>query len=146
MKYEWDELCGRLRVDRLLYSAVYAPFNYGYLLGTKETEDGDFADVVIYSSHPIISGAVIRVRIVGLLEMEDEAGIDNKFISVPDGKIDPQWSKINVVTEVPESIRKQTVTYFENYKQLEPKKWTRIKGFASPAKLLKEWQKIYIGS
>ena len=141
VKYEWDEKLERLRVDRFLFSAVYLPFNYGFIIG-KRQKDGDPADVVIYSSSPIASGAIVRVKIIGLLAMVDEAGYDDKFIAVPAKNIDPQWSKLSDIGEVPQSLKKQTRSFFKNYKELEPKKWVKVKSFHGLKRVCREWKKL----
>jgi inorganic pyrophosphatase len=104
------------------------PFNYGFIPQTH-TDDGDPADVALLSSRPIAAGAVIAGRPIGILEMEDEAGLDNKIIAVPLEKIDPQFSDVQDINDLNEHIKKQISHFFEHYKELEPGKWVKVKNF-----------------
>lgn len=128
VKYELDEESGAMFVDRFLYTAMNYPFNYGFIPGTK-ADDGDPLDVLVISSLPVFSGAVIKSRPIGLLEMEDEAGLDNKIIAVPTEKIDPQFSEIKDIKDLNDSTKKKIKHFFETYKQLEPNKWVKVKNF-----------------
>jgi len=92
----------RIRVDRFLYTAMYYPFNYGFIEETL-ADDGDPVDVLILSYESILPGSLIRVKPIGVLEMEDEAGKDEKVIAVPKEKIDPFWGMYNDISEIPEN-------------------------------------------
>ncbi len=128
IKYEVDEKTGELRVDRFLHTAFVYPFNYGYIKNTKG-KDGDPVDVLVISSQSVIPGVVMKCHPVGLLEMEDEEGIDTKIIAVPTKKIDPQYGVYEEIKEVPEAILNKIKHFFENYKTLEPGKWVKVKNF-----------------
>lgn len=128
VKYELDKNSGALAVDRILHTPMNFPFNYGFIPQTH-AEDGDPADVVLISSMPITPGAVIAARPIGLLEMEDEAGLDNKIIAVPVEKIDPQFADITDIAGLNENTKQRIRHFFEHYKELEPGKWVKIKNF-----------------
>lgn len=126
VKYELDEESGLIFVDRFLYTAMQYPFNYGFVPGTL-AQDGDPIDVLVLSSKPVAPGVVIPSRPIGMLEMEDEAGIDNKVIAVPLLKVDPKFKDYNDVTDIPDKTKEEIKYFFENYKKSEPGKWVKIK-------------------
>ncbi len=128
VKYEIDKETGIVMVDRFLYTAMVYPFNYGFIPGTLE-EDGDPVDVLVISNQPVVPGAVIRVRPIGLLEMEDEEGPDSKVIAVPVDKLDPSFKNIRDVGDLPEAVREKIKHFFEHYKELEPGKWVKVTGW-----------------
>lgn len=128
VKYEVDKEAGVVRVDRFLYTAMYYPFNYGFVPGTLE-EDGDPVDVLVISREPVMPGAVIEAKVIGLLEMEDEEGPDSKVIAVPKPKLDPSFAGVNDVKDLPEAVRERIKHFFEHYKELEPGKWVRVTGW-----------------
>jgi len=128
VKYELDKEAGVIFVDRFLYTAMSYPFNYGFIPQTH-AEDGDPVDVLVISSLSVSPGTVIPARPIGLLEMEDEAGLDNKVIAVPLQKIDPQFAEVQDIKDLNESVKAKIKHFFETYKQLEPGKWVKIKNF-----------------
>lgn len=128
VKYEYDEELGAIRVDRVLYTSMVYPFNYGFIPGTME-EDGDPVDVLVISDYPFMPGSVVEVRPVALLEMEDEEGVDSKVVAVPKDKIEPKYSGIRDLKDLPEIVRRKIEHFFEHYKELEPGKWVKIKGW-----------------
>jgi inorganic pyrophosphatase len=130
VKYEVDEESGELKVDRFLYTAFRYPFNYGYIIGSKGG-DGDPMDVVVLSSEPVVPGVVIKCHAVGILETEDEEGIDAKIIAVPTAKIDPFYGIYNNITDVPAALLSKIKHFYENYKTIEPGKWVKVKDFKS---------------
>ena len=135
VKYEFDEEENVIKVDRILYTAMFYPFNYGFVPGTLE-EDGDPLDVLVISNYPLMPGSVIEVRPVGMLFMRDEEGEDAKIIAVPIDKIDPTFSNIKDINDVPDAIKNKITHFFEHYKELEPGKWVKVSGLgnASQAK------------
>lgn len=133
IKYELDKKSGVIFVDRFNYTAMNYPFNYGFIPETS-AEDGDPVDVLVLSSYPVHPGTVIPSRPIGMLEMEDEAGIDTKIIAVPTVKVDPFFSKINDITDVEESLRVKIKHFFDHYKEVEPNKWVKTKMFLSKEK------------
>jgi inorganic pyrophosphatase len=126
IKYELDKDSGVVMVDRLLHTAMYFPFNYGFIPNTL-AEDSDPADVVVLCDQPIVPGAAIPVIPIGMLEMEDESGIDAKIVAVPPVKIDPLYGTYTDIDQLPEATRAKIKNFFENYKALEPGKWVKLK-------------------
>ncbi len=126
VKYEMDKDSCMIKVDRVLYTAMYYPFNYGFVPGTLE-EDGDPVDVLVLSYEPFYPGTYLKAKPIGMLVMEDEEGIDNKIIAVPVEKIDPRFKNFNDITDVPDIIKDKIKHFFEHYKELEPGKWVKTK-------------------
>ncbi|MFZ2390397.1 MAG: inorganic diphosphatase [Minisyncoccales bacterium] len=129
-KYELDKESGKIMLDRALYSSVFWPFEYGFIENTL-SEDGDPLDAVVLVNEPTFPGCVIPCKIIGMLDMEDESGIDYKIIAVPDDKIDPRFKHINSIDDLTEHQRKEIQEFFETYKRLEPNKWVKVVGFKS---------------
>jgi len=132
-KYELDKESGKIMLDRALYSSVFWPFEYGFIENTL-SEDGDPLDAVVLVNEPTFPGCVIPSKIIGMLNMEDESGIDYKVIAVPDDKIDPRFKHINSIDDLTEHQRKEIQEFFEIYKRLEPNKWVKVTGFESKEK------------
>ena len=128
VKHEVDKNSGALMVDRFLYTSMAFPFNYGFIPHTV-SGDGDPVDVALISSLPVTPGVVVPSRPIGVLEMEDEAGLDNKIIALPAEKIDPLFAKIKDITEIDDHIKERIKHFFERYKELEPGKWVKVKRF-----------------
>ncbi|MDI4659013.1 inorganic diphosphatase [Xanthobacter autotrophicus] len=125
IKYELDKAAGTLFVDRFLYTAMRYPGNYGFIPHTL-SGDGDPCDVLVANTRAIIAGAVISVRPVGVLLMEDEAGVDEKIIAVPSSKLTKRYDRVINHSDLPEITLKQIEHFFEHYKDLEPNKWVKI--------------------
>ncbi len=128
VKYELDKDSGVLMVDRFASSTMVYPFNYGFIPNTH-AEDGDPVDVLVLSTYPVIPGCGINVRPIGMLEMEDEAGIDTKILAVPVDKIDPFYAHIKDIGDVDEITQKKIQHFFNHYKELEKGKWVKTKNF-----------------
>lgn len=126
IKYELDKESGIIFVDRFVYTAMAYPFNYGFIPGTV-ADDGDPLDVLVVSSVPVQAGVVLPSVVIGMLEMEDEEGVDTKLVAVPTAKIDPVYGVLSDVTELPELIRNKMKHFFEHYKELEPGKWVKVR-------------------
>ena len=137
VKYEVDEDSGELKVDRFLYTAFKYPFNYGYIVGTKGG-DGDPMDVVILSSESIVPGVTVKCHAIGVLETEDEEGIDAKIIAVPTQKIDPLYGAYEKIEDIPEAILSKIKHFYENYKTIEPGKWIKVKDFKDASEAEKQ--------
>ena len=125
IKYEMDKEAGALVVDRFLYTAMRYPGNYGFIPHTL-SDDGDPCDVLVANTRAIVPGAVIAVRPVGVLFMEDEAGGDEKIIAVPTSKLTQRYDKVINYSDLPEITLQQIQHFFEHYKDLEPKKWVKV--------------------
>jgi inorganic pyrophosphatase len=128
VKYEIDKETGVLVVDRFIYTAMGYPFNYGYLPHTK-AKDGDAVDVMVVSTYPVQAGSILPSRVIGMLEMEDEEGIDNKIIAVPTKKVDPFYASIQDLADLNDATKNLIKHFFEKYKDIEPGKWTKVKNF-----------------
>lgn len=131
IKYEFDKETGAIFVDRYLYTTMFYPCNYGFVPNTL-AEDGDPVDVMVIGRMPVLPGAVLRARPIGVLEMEDEAGMDDKILAVPIDKITPVHSKVRSYRDVPELDLARIAHFFEHYKDLEPDKWVRVIGWKGP--------------
>lgn len=129
VKYEFDKDSGALFVDRFLTAAMFYPANYGFIPHTL-SEDGDPADVLVISQTPIIPGAVVAARPIGVLLMEDESGLDEKIIAVPKDKLHPFTKEVQSLADLPEITLKQISHFFERYKDLEEGKWVKVQGYA----------------
>jgi inorganic pyrophosphatase len=117
-KYEWDEQLGAIRLDRFLFSSVVYPTDYGFVPDTLAA-DGDPLDAVVCVSEPTFPGCMIAVEVVGMLEMSDEKGQDEKILCVP--KHDPNWGGIKNLEDLPAQLRDEIANFFSIYKQLEYK-------------------------
>ena len=125
IKYEMDKESGALVVDRFLYTAMRYPGNYGFSPHTL-SGDGDPCDVLVANTRAIAPGAVINVRPVGVLVMEDDGGQDEKIIAVPSAHLTQRYDRVQTYTDLPEITIKQIEHFFEHYKDLEPGKWAKI--------------------
>jgi inorganic pyrophosphatase len=128
IKYELDKVSGTLFVDRFLYTPMRYPGNYGFVPHTLSA-DGDPIDVLVCNTRAIVPGAVMSCRPVGVLMMEDDAGGDEKVIAVPSTRLTRRYERIRTYTDLPEIALAQIRHFFEHYKDLEPGKWARIKGW-----------------
>ena len=133
IKYELDKESGVVMVDRFGYTAMFYPFNYGFIPNTH-AEDGDPVDVLIISTYQVAPGCGIAVRPIGMLEMEDEEGVDTKIIAVPTKKIDPFYAHIEDVSDLDETTKKKIKHFFDHYKELEPNKWVKTRDFLGKEK------------
>ena len=132
IKYEMDKAAGTLVVDRFLHTPMRYPGNYGFVPHTL-SDDGDPIDVLVANTRPIVPGAVINVRPVGVLKMQDEAGGDEKIIAVPVPKLTKRYEHVMNYTDMPEITRAQIQHFFEHYKDLEPGKWVKMLGWGNAA-------------
>ena len=137
VKYEVDKESGAIFVDRFMSTAMHYPTNYGCVPKTL-SGDGDPVDVLVITPVPLIPGVVVPCRPIGILMMEDEAGVDGKVLAVPIDKIlsiYTQWQK----PEDLNPLRLKTIAhFFEHYKDLEPGKWVKILGWEGPESAKKE--------
>ncbi|HEX3901834.1 MAG TPA: inorganic diphosphatase [Polyangia bacterium] len=131
IKYEMDKHAGTLVVDRFLYTSMRYPGNYGFIPHTL-SGDGDPVDVLIANQRAIIPGAIIAVRPLGVLRMQDEAGIDEKILAVPVSRLTRRYDQIADYTQLPEITIKQIQHFFEHYKDLEPGKWVKVLRWGGP--------------
>lgn len=128
VKYEMDKDSGALFVDRFVHTAMYYPCNYGFVPHTL-SGDGDPADVLVLTTAPIVAGAVIAARPIGVLMMEDDGGKDEKILAVPTTKTHTYYENIQEYTDLPETLLNQIQHFFEHYKDLEKGKWVKVTGW-----------------
>ncbi len=128
VKYEFDKDAGAVLVDRFLSSAMFYPCNYGFVPNTL-SGDSDPVDVLVISQYPVVPGAVIRCRPIGVLKMEDEKGEDEKVLAVPHSKLTTYYDKITDYKDLPQVFLDQIGHFFERYKDLEKGKWVKVSGW-----------------
>ena len=126
-KYEYDEERKMLRFDRMLFSSVHYPSDYGFIPNTLG-EDGDALDVLVLVNEPTFPGCLIDARPVGLFVMYDEKGRDDKVLCVPVS--DPLWNHIYSLEQVPPHLLDEIEHFFRIYKDLEQKK-VKVEGWKS---------------
>ncbi len=117
-KYEWDHRARRFRLDRMLFSAVMYPGDYGFVLDTFGG-DGDPLDALVILSESTFPGCTITARVVGVFWMTDDKGRDSKILCVPDS--DPRWSHVGDLADVPRHLLDEIAHFFSIYKDLENK-------------------------
>ena len=128
VKYELDKDSGAIMVDRFVHTPMFYPGNYGFIPHTL-SDDGDPTDVLVVGQRALMPGSVVRARPVGVLMMEDEAGIDEKIVAVPHEKLTPYYDKIREHTDLPQVLQDRIPHFFAHYKDLEPDKWVKILGW-----------------
>jgi len=125
VKYELDKDSGAMYVDRFLHTAMFYPANYGFIPHTL-CGDGDPIDVLVVGRVPVVPGAVVRSRPVGVMVMEDEAGQDEKIVAVPHDKLHPYYEDVSSYRDLPKILLDQIAHFFTHYKDLEKNKWAKI--------------------
>ena len=128
IKYEMDKASGAMFVDRFLYTSMRYPCNYGFIPHTL-SNDGDPTDVMVYGNRALMPGSVVRARPIGVLLMEDEAGIDEKILAVPHPKLTRYYDKIERYTDMPDILLERITHFFDHYKDLEKEKWVKVLGW-----------------
>ncbi len=141
IKYELEKESGALFVDRFLYTPMRYPGNYGFVPHTL-CGDGDPLDAIIMNTRPIVPGAVVRSRPIGILFMEDDGGIDEKLICVPHHKLTPNYDNIIDISDLNKTQLEKLKHFFAHYKDLEPNKWVKIHHIGN----LSEAKKIILNS
>ncbi|MFC4769273.1 inorganic diphosphatase [Effusibacillus consociatus] len=141
-KYEFDKETGRFKLDRVLFSPMHYPTEYGYIENTL-AEDGDPLDILVITSFPTFPGCVIESRVIGVLLMTDDKGKDEKLLAVPTE--DPRFKEVHTLEDVAPHVLKEIAHFFQVYKDLENKKVT-IDGWQGTdvaARLLEECKARY---
>jgi len=128
IKYEIDKESGAIFVDRVLYSAMFYPANYGFVPNTLAA-DGDPADILVLNEYSLQAGSIVKCRLIGVLVMEDESGMDEKLLAVPISKVDPRYENIQDIDDLPKATLDKIKNFFETYKMLEPNKWVKVKDY-----------------
>jgi len=126
-KYEYDEARGVMRLDRHLFSSVVYPADYGFLEETR-IENGRHLDALVLVNEPTFPGCRIDVRAIGLFQMRDETGVDDKVLCVPIG--DPEWRDVFELDDISLRLRDEIAHFFAVYTELEPDRVTAIEGWA----------------
>ncbi len=128
IKYEYNINYGALFVDRFIDVPMYYPCNYGYINNTL-SKDNDPLDVLVISLYPLIPKSVIHTRPIGILNLIDESGEDNKILSVPNYDVSEHYNNIQDIYDVDKNLLNKISYFFENYKFLEKNKWIENKGW-----------------
>jgi inorganic pyrophosphatase len=118
-KYEYDPVKKMIRLDRMLFSSIHYPCDYGFVPDTL-APDGDPLDALVLLSQPTFPGCLIQIRPIGVLKCYDEKGVDHKIVCVPPN--DPNWKDVYSIEGVRKHLRKEIEHFFTVYKQLENKK------------------------
>ena len=129
VKYEVCKKTGAICVDRFLTTHMFYNCNYGYIPHTLGL-DQDPVDVLLVAPCRLIPGTVVRARPVGLLKMEDEAGQDSKILALPIPKLTSAYDAVKEYQDLPACLLGSIRHFFEHYKDLEPKKWVKVSGWA----------------
>ena len=124
-KYEYDHVRHRFVLDRVLYSSVHYPCDYGFIEGSM-ADDGDPLDVLVVIAEPTFPGCVVRARPVGVLDMADEKGHDFKILAVAHD--DPRWEGTNALQDLSPHRLLEIENFFRTYKTLE-KRPTDVRGW-----------------
>jgi inorganic pyrophosphatase len=125
-KYEFDFSSGTIRLDRVLFSSIHYPTEYGFIPGTRG-EDGDPLDVLVVIEEPTFPGCHMEVKPIGVLHMRDEKGMDEKILAVP--VADPRFNDIKAMSDLPQHLLLEIENFFKTYKMLEGKE-TVIEGWS----------------
>ncbi|AEH39647.1 inorganic pyrophosphatase [Buchnera aphidicola (Cinara tujafilina)] len=145
VKYELHKDYNMLFVDRFIATPMFYPCNYGFINHTLAS-DGDPLDILIPTPYPIQSQSVIRCKPIGMLAMEDEKGKDIKIIAVPHQSLTEKYKDVREIQDLSITLQKQILYFFENYKNLEPKKWVKIQGWNNSQSAKNEILNAYINN
>lgn len=127
VKYEFDTASGMVLVDRFTKTPMRYPVNYGFIPHTLGL-DGDPLDALILTSAPLVAGSAIKCRTVGVLKLEDESGMDDKILCLPDHNICPVFGSM-ADQDIPEATYEEIEYFFTHYKDLETHKWSKVYGW-----------------
>jgi len=117
-KYELDKENGLIRLDRVLYSSVYYPANYGFIPQTY-CADKDPLDILILSQIEVVPLCIVEAKVIGVMRMRDNGEADDKIVAVANG--DPSVNHYDDISELPTHIIQEVQSFFEDYKKLEEK-------------------------
>ena len=140
VKYEIDEKENKIRCDRILNTAMLYPGNYGYIPNTL-AQDGDALDVLLICDYPIYPNVIIESKIIGVLIMEDEKGIDEKILAVPSNNVDPSFKYINEITDISKYNLEKIKHFFKHYKDNDDNKWSKVSDIKNSDEAFKLFQK-----
>lgn len=128
VKYEFDKKSNKMRCDRILNTSMLYPGNYGYIDNTL-ADDGDALDILVICDYPLYPGTIINTKVIGVLIMTDEKGIDEKIIAVPSHEVDQNFESVNDITDLPKYTLNKIKHFFEHYKDNEENKWVKVDKF-----------------
>lgn len=128
VKYKYDEDLDLIVVDRVMYSHTTYPFNQGFIPGTRG-ERGEPLEAIVISDRPFIPGSLVEARPLGVLEIEVEEEPGHIIVSVPHDRIDPTYSHVKEVSELPEEMLRKIEYFFDHYEELEPGRRVRVVGW-----------------
>jgi len=131
VKYEVDKETSAIFVDRFMSTSMHYPTNYGYIPHTT-SGDGDPVDVLVVTPVPLIPGVVVTCRALGILKMDDEAGVDGKILAVPIDRILSLYSQWQKPEDINPAQLRAIAHFFEHYKDLEVGKWVKVLGWEGP--------------
>ena len=140
VKYEYREESKMMEVDRILFTAMTYPFNYGFVPGTMGG-DKDPLDIVVLSSASFSTNTLVQARPIGVLLTKDEEGVDSKVIAVPIEKVDPEFAGVKDIGDLNEALKKKIGHFYSYYKSIEPGKWVEITGWKGAAEAKAEVKK-----
>jgi inorganic pyrophosphatase len=143
IKYEIDKKTNLLRVDRVLHTSMVYPGNYGYIPNTL-ADDKDPLDILMLLEKPLLPMTIVKSKIIGMLVLEDEAGLDDKIIAVPHSDVDKTYENINDIQDIPQNTLQKILHFFTHYKDLEPNKWVQVKQFKHKKEAIKTYKKSLI--
>lgn len=139
IKYEYNKKLEILTVDRFMATGMRYPCNYGFVPSTL-AKDGDPLDVLIVTPAPVQSGTLVRVRAIGIMKTEDEAGEDSKVLTLPIVKVCKIYNHIRFIKDVPSLLLDSISHFFEHYKDLEVNRWAKVKGWGDKEMAKKEFE------
>ena len=125
VKYEYDKDTETMVVDRILKTPMHYPCHYGFVPHTL-CDDGDPLDVLVLVPDSLLPGSIIECRPIGVMEMEDESGIDAKVIAVPISKVCADYDHFADISDIPPALLAKIRHFFEHYKDLDQGKWVKI--------------------
>lgn len=129
IKYEINSNNETLYADRILPTSVVYPCNYGFIPNTIENNSNDPVDVFVIEDEPLFPFSVISARPLGVILTEDQDGVDNKIIAVPDNRVDPEWINISTISDIPLQFRKRLEYFIIHHKDMEEGKFVRLAGW-----------------
>lgn len=125
IKYEYNKETGFMDVDRISPNAMFYPCNYGFVPNTL-CDDGDALDVLVVCRYPLSTKSVINVRPIGVLQMEDESGKDEKILAVPSSHVCQYFSHVNKPEDLPAPLIEELKFFFTRYKDVYQNKWSKV--------------------
>ena len=138
-KYELDKEKNVIKFDRMLFSSVMYPTDYGFIPDTL-ADDGDALDAMVILGEPTFPGCYIETKVLGVLVMSDDKGLDEKILTVPVS--DPQWNHLNCLEDVPKHLLNEIAHFFQIYKNLENKE-VKILGWKNKEEAILTIKKCY---